>query len=78
MLTPSDLWKIENFDKLNKNHQRVFRHRIKNKFKRSPKDMTYILLNYEKLRLKPSDFVDIDSLINLIETIESLETLQNM
>jgi len=78
MLTPSDLWKIENFYKLNKNHQRVFRHRIKEKFKKAPEDMVYVLLNYEKIKLKPNKLVDIDSLKNLIETIESLETLQNM
>jgi len=78
MLTPSDIKNIENFDKLNSNHQRVFRFRIKNKCKYSIKDLNYILLNYNKLKLKLDDFIDIDSLINFVDTIEKLEALQNM
>ena len=78
MLTPTDIKNIENFQRLNKNHQRVFRYRIKNKSKKSIKDLNYLLLNYNKLKLKIEDFIDPDYLISLVDTIKELEALQNM
>ena len=46
MLTPSDRKKIESFEKLNINHQRVFKHRLIKKCRQFQEDIEVILLNY--------------------------------
>ncbi len=77
MLTPSDIKNIENFHKLNKNHQRVFRFRIKNKSKNAIRDLNFLLLNHRNLKLKVEDFIDKELLEDLVDTIRNL-ALQNM
>ncbi len=78
MLTPSDMKKVKNFDKLDKNHQRVFKHRLIKKCIRSQEDLEFILLNYDKLKIKIDKIIDINQLIKLLETYENLCLLQNM
>ena len=76
MLTPTDLKNIKNFDDLNKNHQRIFKFRLKGKCSRIFQDLDYLLLNYSKLKLKKEEIIDINRLISLIKTYEDLEKLE--
>lgn len=78
MLTPSDKSKIQNFDKLKENHKRVFKHRLKKKCILAVEDIKYLLLNYEELSLKPRGFININSVIDIIELYEKVSLLQNM
>lgn len=78
MLTPTDKKNIQQFESLKPNHQRVFKHRLSHKCLSSIKDIEYILLNYNKLGLKPDKFVDINSLISLMTTYENVCLLQNV
>lgn len=78
MLTPTDKKNIQQFVDLKSNHQRVFKHRLRNKCISSIKDMEYVLLCYKELKIKPDKFVDINSIISLIKTYENVCILQNM
>ncbi len=78
MLTPSDKWKIENFDKLTIEHQRTFRHRLCKKFINFQQDLEIVLLNYEKLDIKIDKIVNVIQLTKLLELYEDLVKLQNM
>jgi hypothetical protein len=76
MLTPSDKLKIENFARLNKNHQRVFRHRLMKKCINSIPDIEFVLLNHKKLSLKIEKAINTSYLSSLLETYENLVKLQ--
>ncbi len=78
MLTPTDKQNIENFDKLNVNHKRVFKHRLIQKCQQFQKDFEFVLLNFEKLNLKVDKITDIVQLTRLLELYEDLSKLQNM
>lgn len=78
MLTPTDKKNIKNFESLTINHQRVFKHRLINKFQQFQQDLEIVLLNYEKLNLKVDRLVDINQLTKLLELYENLNKLQNM
>ena len=78
MLTPSDRKKIEDFEKLNVNHQRVFKHRLIKKCLQFQKDIEFILLHHEKLKIKVDKIIDIDQITKLLEIYENLCLLQNM
>lgn len=77
MLTPSDKWKIENFDKLTIEHQRTFRHRLCKKFLNFQQDLEIVLLHYEKLNIKINKIIDIVQLIKLLDLYEDLSKLQD-
>ncbi len=77
MLTQTDKDNIKDFDKLNKNHQRVFRHRLCKKFIKFQEDLEIVLLNYERLDLKIDKIVNITQLIKLLELYENISKLQN-
>jgi len=78
MLTPSNIRNIRNFHNLNKNHQRVFRHRIRKKFDKCVDDIEYIFLNKQTLRIKLDDVIDEDKLMKLLKLLEDYRKLQNM
>jgi hypothetical protein len=78
MLTPTDFKNINNFEHLKTNHQRVFKHRLINKFQKFQQDLEYVLLHYEKLNIKIDKIVDINKLTNLLELYEHISKLQNM
>lgn len=78
MLTPSDKKKIENFESLRINHQRVFKHRLIKKCLQFQKDLEFILLYHEKLNIKVDKIIDINQLTKLLELYENLSILQNM
>ena len=78
MLTPTDKQNIENFDKLNINHKRVFKHRLIHKCQQFQKDFEFVLLNFQKLNLKVDKITDIVQLTRLLELYEDLSKLQNM
>lgn len=76
MLTPTDFNHIRNFDKLRYNHQKIFRHRVKKKCKNTLKDIKYVLLNYQKLRIRfPEKIVNVDDLVDLIQVLEDLKKI---
>lgn len=78
MLTPTDKKNINNFEKLNINHQRVFKHRLIKKCSNSLKDIEYVLLNQETLKVKIDKIIGVVQLVNLLELYENLSKLQNM
>ncbi len=78
MLTPTDIKNIEGFQKLPPNHQRVFKHRLIKKCIMSQEDLEFILLNYDKLKIKIDKIIDINQLTKLLELYENLTKLQNM
>jgi len=78
MLTPTDLKNIKNFQSLNLNHQRVFKHRLIKKCRSSFKDIEYILLKREKLNIKIDKIIDIIQLVSLLDLYEKFSLLQNM
>jgi len=78
MLTPTDKKNIENFEKLNLNHQRVFKHRLIKKFREFQEDLEFVLLNYERLGIKVDKIINIVQLTKLLELYENLSKLQNM
>ena len=67
---------IMNFSKLSKNHQRVFRHRLKRKFKSFVKDLEYVMLHNQTLKLDIEDIIDVEQLMNLLEIYENHKKLQ--
>lgn len=78
MLTPTDLKNIKNFEKLNPNHRRVFKHRLIKKCVACQKDLEFVLLNYVGLGLKADKIIDIEQLVNVVKCYEKLYTLQNV
>ena len=78
MLTPTDKRKIENFENLNTNHQRVFKHRLIKKCSVSFQEVEFVLRNYKKLGIKIEKVVDIVQLATLLELYSKLNLLQNM
>ncbi len=77
MLTPSDKRNIQNFKSLKKNHQRVFRHRLKRKFKGYAKDLEFILLYHNTLKLNLEKVVSMEDLSFLLNLYETQKKLQN-
>lgn len=77
MLTPTDKKNIKDFNNLNINHQRVFKHRLIKKFQQFQQDLEIVLLNYEMLNIKVKKIVNINQLIKLLEIYENLSKLQN-
>lgn len=75
MLTQREKENINNFETLKKNHQRVFKHRLKKRCLSAIKDLRFVIINYEKLGIKIDLFVDINELMGLYE---ELCLLQNM
>lgn len=75
MLTQREKENISNFGDLKKNHQRVFKHRLKKKCLSAIKDTKIVIMNYEKLGIKIDLFVDINELIGLYEDISLLQNL---
>ena len=67
MLTLIDHSNIKRFNELSKNHQKVFRYRIKNKFKGIFNDILTILDNYEKLGISPEKLINLSQLMKIIE-----------
>ena len=78
MLTTTDIENIRNFENLNSNSQRVFKHRLKKKCLSAIKDVQYVLVYHEKLNTKPDKFVDVNEVINLLDQYENLCLLQNV
>ena len=78
MLTPTDFRNIANFENLNLNHQRVFKHRLIRKFRRFQEDLEFVLRHYEKMNIKVDKIIDINQLTKLLELYENLSKLQNM
>ena len=78
MLTPTDKRNIENFENLNTNHQRVFKHRLIKKCSVSFQEVEFVLRNYKKLGIKIEKVVDIARLATLLELYSKLNLLQNM
>jgi hypothetical protein len=78
MLTPSDFINIKNFENLDINHQRVFKHRLIKKFRKFQEDLEFVLLYYEKMNIKVDKIIDINQLTKLLELYENLSKLQNM
>ncbi|MDO8623243.1 MAG: hypothetical protein Q7R52_03270 [archaeon] len=78
MLTPSDRKKIENFESLKINHQRVFKHRLIKKCRQFPEDLEFVLMYYDKMGIKVDKIIDINQLTKLLELYENLSKLQNM
>lgn len=78
MLTPTDKKNIHQFKTLKPNHQRVFKHRLRKKCISSIRDIRYVLLNYDKMKLRLDKFVQLEDLISLIKTYEEVYLLQNM
>ncbi len=67
MLTLTDYNNIRRFKELNKNHQKVFRYRIRNKFKNVFYGIKEILINYDKLGISPERLISLSELLELVE-----------
>lgn len=78
MLTPSDKKNIKIFESLKENHKRVFKCRLIKKCRSALKDIEFLLLHYEELKLKVDRVIDIDQLTKLLELYEKLCLLQNV
>jgi len=78
MLTSTDLKNIKNFDNLNANHQRVFKHRLRKKCISAIKDIQYVFIHHKKLNIKIDKFLEINEVINLLDQYENLCLLQNV
>lgn len=78
MLTPTDKRNLKNFEKLTSNHQRVFKHRIKEKCNSALKDIGVVANYHEKLKFKVDKILDINQLVNLMDLYEKLSLLQNV
>ena len=78
MITPSDINKIENFNELNVNHKRVFRHRLVKKCLQFQKDLEIVILNSETLKIEVEKVIDLNQLINLVELYQNKEALQKV
>jgi len=78
MLTPTDRKNIKNFERLNLNHKRVFKHRLIKKCLKAQRDIEFVLLHYDELGLKIDKVIDIIQLSKLMELYEELTKLQNM
>lgn len=76
MLTPSDNHNIANFEKLNKNHQRVFRHRLIRKCNSAIVGLQKVLLLHDRLEIKAKR-ISGESLWDLLDTYEMVYELQN-
>jgi len=78
MLNPTDLENIRNFENLNANSQRVFKHRLKKKCISAITDIQYVLAHYKKLNIKIDKFLEVNEVINLLDQYENLCLLQNV
>ena len=72
MLTDRQIHNIQNFDKLTSNHRRVFRYFLRNKCDKVLKHLKFILLNYERLHMRPDDIVNLKDLKELVRIVSKI------
>lgn len=70
MLTKRQIENIQNFDKLNSNHRRVFRYFLKKKCEKTLKHLIFVLSSHQNLNMKPEDIVNLKDLTELVKTAE--------
>ncbi len=78
MLTPTDRQNLKNFEKLRPSHQRVFKYRLIEKFRKFQEDLEIVLLHYERLNIKADKIININQLTKLLKLYKDLCLLQNM
>jgi len=76
MLTNRQIENIQNFDKLNSNHRRVFRYQLRKKCEKTIKHLIFVLANHERLHLEPEDVVILEDLAELVKTVEKVNRRQ--
>lgn len=76
MLTNRQIENIQNFDKLNSNHRRVFRYFLRRKCEKTIKHLTFVLINHQNLNMRPEDIINLKDLTELVRVVERVNKRQ--
>ena len=75
MLSNIDIKNIRNFENLKVNHQRVLRWKLRKKCTKLLYHLEYLLLNHDKLKIKPNEIIDTEQLKKVIDLYENTQKL---
>ena len=70
MLSKIDIKNIKNFELLEPYHQRIIRSKFYKKSKKSIKDLQFLLINKNKLKLKLNKVISYEELENLLDLLQ--------